>query len=125
MLANRIERQMERPEELERRIVGQIIDGALAAGYEIDVNDGEETTLEKSSSKSDILAAMFSTDSDILTLYTGAGSLTDLGIIEPSRRVGSILLIWGNGRDVIGDYSDKPAIDAVLERAHEIADKAE
>jgi hypothetical protein len=116
---------MRHAEALERRIAGQIIDDAIAAGYEIDVNDGGETTLKKSTSKPDVLAAMFSTDSDILTLYTGPGSLADIGTVEPSRRVGSILFIWGNDCDVITDHTDKPEIAAELERAYAIADQGD
>lgn len=98
--------------EIEKRIVGQVVADALAAGYTIDVNDGTETTLRKASSKRAILEAMFSTDSDIITLRTG-----------PGGRVGSIMFVYGNGTDVISDYTDKPEIERVLARASATADK--
>jgi hypothetical protein len=98
--------------EIEKRIAGQVIADALAEGYTIDVNDGGETTLRKSSSKRTILEAMFSTDHDILTLRTGVGG-----------RVGSIMFVYGNGAEVISDYTDKPEIERVLTRACATADK--
>jgi hypothetical protein len=113
-----------KPEELERLIARQIVEDAIAAGYEIDVNDGEETTLQYSTNRDDVLAAMFSTDCDQLTLYTGAGSLADLGIVDKRRRVGSIFLIWGNGHDVVSDYSDNLEIASVLGRANATAEEA-
>jgi|HubBroStandDraft_5_1064220.scaffolds.fasta_scaffold98903_3 hypothetical protein len=53
-------------QELERRIVTQVIDSALAAGYQLSVDDGEEITVRRSVDKEEILKAMFTTDEDRL-----------------------------------------------------------
>jgi hypothetical protein len=99
--------------DIERRIAGEVISEALAAGHTIDVCDGVETTVRKSCSKRAVLAAMFSTDRDILTVRTG-----------PGGRLGTILFIWGNGADVLTDWSDRPEINAILRRALDIGNRA-
>jgi len=59
----------------------------------ISVSDGEETTLVRSDDREAIIEAMFSTDSDVLIIH------------REGKRDGSILLIYGNGWDLISDYS--------------------
>ncbi|WP_316173616.1 MULTISPECIES: hypothetical protein [unclassified Bradyrhizobium] len=98
--------------DLEKRIADRVISDALAAGYTIDVYDGGETTLKRCYSKRQVLEAMFSTDCDVLTFRTG-----------PGGRIGSVTFIWGNGCDVIHDWSDRAEIAAILSGANEYADQ--
>lgn len=78
---------------MERLIARQAIADLLAAGYLIDVNDGEVTTVEGSGDPAVILAAMFTTDEDYL-VAKGVGSR------------GWVRFIYGNdGWDVINDYT--------------------
>jgi hypothetical protein len=81
--------------EIEQSIVFSIIAVALAEGFTISVYDGEEYPLTNSTDPKAINDAMFSTDSDVLVLSKG----------QPAMPAGSIVLIYGNGCDVISDHS--------------------
>jgi hypothetical protein len=90
--------------QTELRIIRRLVSSALAAGYTISVNDGEETVLVKSTSQKAIIAAMFSTDEDYLHLYRPGGTY-----------LGWIRLIYGNGSDVISDHTYTPELTTFLE----------
>lgn len=76
----------------EQAIVRKVLKAVLAAGYSVRVHDGEElhpmTMVE-----SEAWNALGNTDIDRLYIHAG----------EP--RVGSILFVWGNGEDIVSDYS--------------------
>lgn len=91
--------------EIEQKIAKQIITDAIAAGYLISVDDGGEVVIKRSRNKAEIVAAMFSTDSDTLTIRKADGT-----------RVGAIFLVYGNGADVISDYTDNSEIQRLLTR---------
>jgi hypothetical protein len=96
--------------EIERKIAEKIIDDALAAGNTIDVWDGEEYPLKSSTDKDAILDAMFSTDADHLYLTKG-------------NRRGWVYLVYGNGCDVISDYTLN--IENTLDGARSLSDRLE
>ena len=80
---------------VERKIVQKMISLVLADGHSISVNDGEEWVVKRSSSKKEILHAMFSTDEDVLTVYDDKG-----------MRAAWFSFVYGNdGYDVLSDYS--------------------
>jgi hypothetical protein len=89
---------------IERKICSQLVREALNRDYTVSVYDGEEWPLKRSTSHRAILAAMFSTDSDTLRFHDSSG-----------MSLGSVLLIYGNGEDVIFDHSDNPATNALVE----------
>jgi hypothetical protein len=91
-------------QDIEKQIAERIVDGALAAGYTVSVYDGEEWVLQQSSNPPDIVAAMYSTDTDTLRFY----------LPESGKAVGSIMLVCGNGEDVVADHSDLPAINELV-----------
>lgn len=94
--------------DIERQIAIKLVDDILAAGMSISVNDGEETTVVWSPQRDEILGAMNTTDHDWLKVYS-----------ETSRNgyIGSIMLVWGNGTDLISDYSwPEPRGHADIER---------
>lgn len=96
-------------QEVERKIISKLIDDALEAGFNIDVNDGEETTLEHSTNREAILAAMFTTDEDWIVLHRG-------------ELRGWVRLIYGNdGWDVINDYTTNLP-DSIMAGCNAIAD---
>jgi hypothetical protein len=87
-------------QRIERKIAHAFIRDALAAGYVISVNDGEETTLIRSTSIKAILGAMFTTDEDRLYIDRPDDPVDD------RRCFGWVLFIYGNdGYDVISDYT--------------------
>jgi hypothetical protein len=102
-------------QELERRIVTQVIDSALAAGYQLSVDDGEEITVKRSVNKEEILAAMFTTDEDRLHFSRpGDTNLNELS--------GWVYFVYGNdGYDVVNDYTTN--LEEVMKLANELADK--
>ena len=91
-------------DNIEKQICERLVDKALAAGYTISVYDGEEWPLKRSSNRPDILAAMYSTDSDVLRCC----------LPESGKAVGSIMLVYGNGGDVVSDYTDNEAMGALV-----------
>jgi hypothetical protein len=99
-------------EEVERRIARRIIDDALAAGYSIDLFDGEEVVLHKGTNADAIMAGMFSSDDDMLFLH------------KDGKRIGSVWLIYGNGGyDVVSDYS--MSLHDLLQGAGQLAEQLE
>jgi hypothetical protein len=91
-------------DNIEKQICERIVDKALAAGYTISVYDGEAWPLQRTSNRPDILAAMYSTDSDVLRFQWP----------ESGELIGSVLLIYGNGDDVVSDYTDNEAMAALV-----------
>ena len=85
--------------EIERQIIVLLVEDILAAGYAISVNNGEETTLKRSVKPATIFKNMNTTDIEYLMLHSprdGAGNRTEAGWV---------LLRYGNGCDVISDYT--------------------
>lgn len=79
--------------QTEQDIAREIIRRALAKGWTVSVNDGEEWVVRSSDNQEIIENHMGSTDSDTLRFRAQGIS------------VGTMLLIWGNGRDLISDTS--------------------
>jgi hypothetical protein len=99
-------------QKVEREIVTKVIECLLAAGFLIQVNDGEEDVTDRIKDSEAILAAMFSTDEDLLFVS-----------IPDNDGVASrwIHFIYGNdGYDVIHDYTVN--LEAVIKPAVELAE---
>jgi hypothetical protein len=78
---------------IEFKIVRETAKQLLEAGYNISVNDGEETTLERSTSLKDIMAAVMTSDEDYFITR------------KPDCSRSFVRFIYGNeGDDVINDY---------------------
>ncbi|WP_316200995.1 MULTISPECIES: hypothetical protein [unclassified Bradyrhizobium] len=97
-------------EKIERQIAEKVIDDALAAGYTIDVFDGEEFPLKQSTDREAILKAMFSTEEDRLYLT------------KDGKR-GWVWFIYGNGYHLISDYTINLA--TVLAGAEKLSEELE
>jgi hypothetical protein len=95
----------------EAQIINRILSAALAHGGKVSVYDGEEWALKQSTDRAAIQAEVAATDMTTLRLRDAKGDT-----------VGSVLLVHGNGADVICDYSDSPAMDAMLANANAYAD---
>jgi hypothetical protein len=109
----RKEIQMTDHEKIERPIARRLVATCLEAGYVISVFDGEEFAIKKSDNKSEIHKAMFSTDCDVLHIWSAIQPLD-----SKRKRIGTITLIYGNLEDVISDYSDNDIIDGLVKKAN-------
>jgi hypothetical protein len=87
----------------ELAIAHRIISNGLKAGYSVSVFDGEEWCLKRSTKRDEIYAALASTDTDQIRFRNAAG-----------ESVGTVLLVWGNDEDVVGDCTDNEAISALI-----------
>jgi len=83
---------IEHADLIERRIMGRLIPALLTVGP-ISVWDGEEMCLVEETDPEAIYKALASTDRDELYIHRADGKPLWL------------LLIWGNGRDIINDYN--------------------
>lgn len=90
-------------EKIELPKARKVIRAALAAGYSVSVYDGEEWALKRATTFNEINKAIASTDCDVLRFCNAAG-----------EAVGSVTLIWGNEDDVISDWSDNAAMEALI-----------
>jgi hypothetical protein len=88
----------------EARIAKKVVDCLLAAYPKVAVWEGEDWALKGSADKAAIMLALASTDSDRL-------------LVNHEGKRAMVWLIWGNGCDLISDYSTvledvlKPATD--------------
>lgn len=88
----------------EGAVARRLVKAALAAGYAISVNDGEEWTVKRSTKAKQILDALASTGEDTLRLTAA----------DPSQTVGwhnagTFWLLYGNaedGSELIADHTD-------------------
>jgi hypothetical protein len=86
---------------------------ALANGYAVSVNDGDEFVIKRSTDLHTILSAMCSTGEDFLLFRKKDGT-----------KVGWMQLVWGNSApELVADYSSNPDTDALWEDWHLYADK--
>jgi hypothetical protein len=100
--------------EIEIEIATKVITDALAAGFCIDVNDGEDTTVQASTDQRVILDAMRSTDEDFLILHKVDGDKALNGWVR---------FVYGNGDAVISDYTVN--LEDVLKGANALAESLE
>ena len=94
----------------EGRVARRLVTAALAAGYSVSVNDGVETTVHRSTRAREIIDALATTGEDVLIIRDAAGA-----------RVGALWLIYGNdpsGEELIADYTDNDACNALYTAAH-------
>jgi hypothetical protein len=93
----------------ESRIAARLVDDALRAGYSVSVYDGEAWPLKRSTDRAAILDALASTDLDTLKFRDSAGEFKAW-----------VTLIWGNGCDLLSDWSDTPATEVVIAGALQV-----
>jgi len=110
---DRGERDLAKRITTEGRIVSAIVKKALAMGYGVSVNDGEETTLHVSTSYRKIMAHCFTTDEDVLTITNP----------HTAHAIGWVHLVYGNcGHDVVSDHSSSAYFDRFMKSINEYAD---
>lgn len=87
-------------DETEKKIANALVLAGISRGYTVSVNDGEEWVVNHSKNIEEIMAALGSTDMDIIRF-------TDIF----QERIGSFLLIWGNGGDLVSDHTANDACE--------------
>lgn len=109
-------RDLARRIKAEKRMCTALVSACLKRGYEISVSDGEDWPVKRSNDKPAILAALFSTDEDVIVIRAKDGS-----------KAGWFRLIYGNdGYDVISDYSVTDPCEAIWnEVIRPLSDKIE
>ena len=101
-------------QRIERRIARKIIQSALATGYAVSINDGEETTVKRSRKLAPCMRALFTTDEDRIYLHHDGNE----------SAFSWIYLVYGNdGWDVINDYTTN--IENLLKPVFAYADTQE
>jgi hypothetical protein len=94
----------------ETKIAKLLVASLLQFGNTISVNDGEAFTVKRSKDAKAIVAALATTDEDRLLVRDNAGN-----------RIGSVWLIWGNGIDLISDYSE--SLEYYVDRAQSAVER--
>jgi hypothetical protein len=89
---------MKERKDPEWALANRLIDDLLAAGFAITVNDGEQEPVVQSKDKAAILEAMASTDEDYLHVIRS-------GKEKDNFVAGWVRMIYGNGVDIISDYT--------------------
>lgn len=88
---------------VERRITRKLVEAIFSEpGRSVTVSNGVGRTGLILNAKG-VYKHLASTGSDWITVY------------DRGEQAGSVLLIWGNEEDVISDYSDTPALRAIVE----------
>lgn len=95
--------------EIEKKIVREVVTRALAEGWTVSVNDGEEWSVWRSTNLDEIVEATRSTDMDILLLHRAADK-TCIGYVD---------LVYGNGIDVISGHSRGDPMERFMEDVFE------
>lgn len=91
----------------DRMMAERLIAECLRRGYNVSVNDGEETTVSRSTDAEEILTAMGSTDADSLRVRNG------------ETRIGTFCLIWGNDPgDTIADHTANDECESLYQHAY-------
>jgi hypothetical protein len=98
-------------QKMERQIATKIVDDALAAGYELSVDNGGDSDMVcGTTDRQAVLDTLFQTDEERLVLS------------KNKKHIGSVFLVYGNdGWDVVCDYH--LSIEDVMKGANELADK--
>lgn len=88
---------------IEKRLSSALVGACINRGYLVSLNDGQEWVIKKSHNKTDILAAMFTTDTDTILIRAKSG-----------EKAGQFYLLYGNdGTDVIADYTHTEPCEAI------------
>lgn len=97
----------------EARAARKLIRAALAEGWTVSVNDGEETTVRRSSREREIFDALCTTGEDIITIHLPVGG-------KPG---GTFWLIYGNdddGTELIADHTDNENCERLYKAAYRV-----
>jgi hypothetical protein len=97
---------------IERQIVAAIVNAATAKGYLLTIADEESVRLKKSASGRAVLNELGGTDVETLSFHDNT----------TGKVVGWVTFVYGNGRDVMHDWSDNAATNQVVASGLSISD---
>lgn len=97
----------------ERAIIAAVVTKALANGWAISVNDGEEWAVKTSTDAAAILSEIAATDMTTLVFR----AVTEGAEPKAWPKVGAMSFVHGNGEDVIHDHSDNAEMEALAKHA--------
>lgn len=112
-------------QEVERKIVGQFVRDALAAGHRLAVSlengyDIDEMVLGSRDEKQIMDEAFAGDDCHIFVQPADGPTVEDGRVVS----VGWVRCVFGNdGWDVIGDYSANATVEALLTGANQLSDQ--
>ena len=99
---------MDRPKselDAERNAARKVIKALLNAGYTVGINDGEETTIKRSTDKTALYAALWTTDEDYIYAYNAEDDFPFKGFPK-GKRIGWVYLVYGNSpEELVSDYT--------------------
>lgn len=90
-------------DQTELNIIDAMIRAALVEGISLGVFDGEEWAVRNSTDYQEITGEIAATDATTLRLRDSGGA-----------KIGDIILIYGNGEDVIHDHTDNPITGRIV-----------
>lgn len=93
---------------IENKIARTLVQEMLGRGYSVSVWEGEDWAIVKSRQINKILEATNSTGEDWVHAIDDAG-----------KSVGAVLLIWGNGEDLISDSGAAVEIDDICKAVNQ------
>ena len=97
---------------IEKRIVTAIVDSAFDKGYAFTIADEESVRISKSRNRPAVLKELGAAEVETLSFYDG----------ELKKHVGWVTFVYGNGADVMADWSTGAVTDAIIAAAHSISD---
>jgi len=98
-------------DDTEAKIVSAIIASAFALDYVVSIYDGEEWSLKRSGDEDCVTAEIAATDMTIMSFRDSDGA-----------RIGQVLLVHGNGTDLVSDHTDCPEMVDLLADAETLAE---
>ena len=99
----------------ERQMAGALVRECLKQGYLISVNNGEDWPIRRSRSYRAVMDALWQTDEEGVCIYDADG-----------RPKGHFFLVYGNsGAELVCDYSDNDACNAVYDALRPLMDRLE
>lgn len=104
----------------ERDVIVAVLDAAAARGLLVAVHDGEEWACGPVAAPYGNARAVIGATGETRLRFRDPAALPD-GHGKPGR-VGDLWLVHGNGADVLSDWSDNPAMAALVAPALTVAD---
>lgn len=96
----------------ERAVAERLVRAAIGEEMLVSVSDGEEWTVERSRSVSDIMDALATTGGDVIRIWDGSGATR-----------GWFYLVYGNdedGSELIADHTDNATCEDLCRMANEL-----